>query len=408
MLGLHEKLKNRTHPIRIGLVGAGYMGSGIFNIINQVENMEVVALYDEDEEIAKSIKNEYGKPSLILSEEVSDLCSVPEVEVVVDGTCSPELGASVGYYASQEGKHLVSINIEADVTIGALLRKLFEEKGNIYTVTAGDEPGELKRLYDHYSTLNFRIVACGKGKNNPLNVEATPETVKKTLPENGITAEQVTSFVDGSKTMFEMACLSNATGLEPDVRGMHGVEARIPDLTKLFRSKEKGGILNKEGVVDYVTGQELSGGVFIVVCTDNERIQSDLAYLRIGQGPYYLSYQRHHNWFIDLPLSIAKVVLQHEPVIMPLEEPTSEVIAVSKKDLKKGDTLDGIGGFTVYGIIEKAEIAKKQNALQLGLCKGAVMENDIPKGQVITCTDVELNEDSILAQLRRKQDATTH
>ena len=402
MLNSKEKLASLDKPIQVGLVGAGYMGSGTFNIVNEVDGMEVAALYDPDTDLANKLVQDYNKPLSILTHSVEELCSHTEVDVVVDGTCDPFLGAEAGYFAAKNKKHLVSINIEADVTVGRVLKKLFQQNGSIYTVTAGDEPGELKAFYDHYSMLNFDIIACGKGKNNPLNVAATPEDVRGKLPDNGITAEQVASFVDGSKTMFEMACLSNATGLVPDVRGMHGHEAKISELTSIFRSKEKGGILDREGVVDYVTGSELSGGIFIVVATDNKRIQSDFQYLKIGEGPYYSFYQRCHNWFVDLPLSIARVVLDGSPTIVPLDKPVSQVMAVAKRNLESGEKIDGIGGFTAYGVTDEAEIAKQENALPLGLAKGMVMKRNAARGELIRWEDVEQGEESLLLRLFRE------
>lgn len=406
MADLKEDLARLSHPIQIGLVGAGYMGSGIFNIVNEVKEMEITALYDPDPALAGKLLQDHDKDLSILSDSIEELCSHPKVEVVVDGTCDPLAGGETGYFAAHNKKHLVSINIEADVTVGSILKKLFQEKGAVYTVTAGDEPGELKTLYDHYTILNFAVVACGKGKNNPLNVEATPRDMEEKLPGNGITAEQVASFVDGSKTMFEMACLSNGTGLVPDVRGMHGPEAQMSELTSVFRSRDAGGILNQEGVVDYVTGSELSGGVFIIVRTDNERIRSDFQYLKIGKGPYYLFYQRYHNWFLDLPLSIGRVALANEPTLTPLDEPVSQVIAIAKKDLRKGERLDGIGGFAAYGLIEKEEIGRKEGALPLGLCKDAVMKRDVAGGQVIRWEDIE-EKDSLLLRLYQGKTAKT-
>jgi len=397
MFGINKKLACLKEPIKVGLVGAGYMGSGVFNVISQMQGMEIRALYDESIELARRVVSEYPAPGgkARVAETIEDLCRLPEIEIIVDTTCSPCAGARAGVEAVRQGKSLVSINIEADVTVGVALKKMFAEAGLIYTVTAGDEPGDLKKLYDHYSALNFRVVAAGKGKNNPLNVEATPDTVSPGLPDNGITAQQVASFVDGSKTMFEMACLSNATGLVPDIRGMHGPEARIDELTGIYRSKKEGGILEREGVVDYITGRELSGGIFIVVATDNKRIRSDFAYLKVGAGPYYVFYQRYHNWFIDMPLSIARAVIDKEPTVYPLDVPTSQVVAVAKKDLKKGEVLDGIGGYSVYGSIEKYRRAREENFLPHGLTEGAVISADIPQGKTLTYDEVILDKNYI-------------
>lgn len=403
-MGINERLARRRSPIKVGLVGAGYMGCGVLNIISGMRTMEVVGLFDHDLAACGEAREKYGSRNTQLFAVLEDLCATSGVEVIVDGTPDPVLGAEVAQFCLKHSKHLVSINIECDATIGAIVRQLFDEKKLVYTVTAGDEPGELKVLYDHYKALNFRVVALGKGKNNLLQVEATPGTVRGSLPENGITAEQVASFVDGSKTMFEMGCLSNATGLVPDCPGMHGPEARIQEIVELFRTKEKGGILDREGVVDYVTGSELAGGVFAVVATNNERIGSDFQYLKIGTGPYYLFYQRYHNWFIDTPLSVARAVLENEATVASLPTPTSEVVAVAKRDLKAGEILDGIGGYYAYGKLEERSEAILASHLPHGLTPGAHMQRDVRKGEILTYDDVVLDEELALVKLRKKQE----
>ena len=232
MIGLIGKLRQRTSPIRVALVGAGYVGAGLFNAIRHVENMEVVAVYDPDPQLAAAL----GVRALRTPEELADL----EYDVLADADCRPSVGADCSLHALHSGRHVVSINIECDMTVGPQLAVLAAENVCIYTVTAGDEPGELKAMHDHYALLGFRIVALGKGKNNPLNVRATPDTVRPSLPDNGITADQVCGFVDGSKTMFEMGCIANAIGFAPDVDGMHGPECAIADLATTFRSRDQG------------------------------------------------------------------------------------------------------------------------------------------------------------------------
>ncbi len=389
-------------PVRVGIVdAAGYMGSGIFNVINRLKWIEVKGVYDRDKARLEEILELHGRPRTEIYPSIEELCADPEIQAVVDGGCDPLTGCETGYFSACNKKHLVSMNIEADVTIGLTLKKLHEENGVIYTVAEGDEPSELKKFYDHYTLLNFDVIACGKGKNNPLNVEANPESVRNFLPDNGITAEQVTSFVDGSKTMFEMACLSNATGLLPDIRGMHGPEAGIQEALSLFRKKENGGILKQEGVIDYVTGRDLSGGVFIVVSTPDKRIQSDFDYLKIGKGPYYIFYQRFHNWFIDLPISIAKVVFEKRPGHAPQDD-FSQVFAAAKKNLQKGERLDGIGGFSTFGVVEKSKIGRQEGLFPSGLTRNVVLKNDIKKGEIIRWDMIDI-PDSLLLRLYKKQ-----
>lgn len=405
MQGLSERLKQRSQPIGVGIVGAGYMGGGVLNAVRQAHGMRGAAVFDEGPDAAEVAVRRYS-PSTRAVRTLAELCACPEVEVVVDATTSPRLGAEAATLAIGNGKQVVSVNIECDVTLGHALKAKAQAAGVVYTLTAGDEPGELKQLYDHYDALGLRIVAVGKGKNNPLQTAATPDSVRASLPDNGITAEQVASFVDGTKTMFEMGCIANATGLVPDVAGMHGPEANTADLTRIFALKEEGGILSQKGVVDYVTGGDLSGGVFIVVETDSERTMADLDYLKIGKGPRYAFYQRYHNWFLDAPLAIARAVLNDEATVAPLAVPVCEVVAVAKRPLLKGETLDGIGGFCVRGTLETQADAAGQNHLPLGLAENAKLVRDVPVGFTLTYEDVAIDEDCLLWELRREHYAT--
>jgi len=390
MLNFRRLLEKRNSPVGVGLVGATYMGVGIMNAVRRAVGMELVAAFDRDEDSARAALETYAPEARFL--DLEELCADGAVEVVVDGTASPELGAQVAMLALQNRKHVVSINIECDVTVGHVLAARAEEHGLVYTVTAGDEPGELKALYDHYDALGFRVVALGKGKNNPLNPRATPDDVRANLPHNGITAEQVTSFVDGSKTMCEMGCIGNAVGLGPDVPGMHGPCCTIAEIGERFRAGRRGGILQREGVVDFVTGSEISGGVWIVVHSDDPRLCSDFAYLRIGSGPYFVFHQRHHNWFVDTPLSILRAALVNAPTVTPLARPTCRVVAVAKRNLKAKETLDGVGGYSTHGTLMREEDAV--DLLPLGLSQGVALKRDIPTGDAIRLSDVEQPEPS--------------
>jgi len=387
---------DKGETIRVAVIGAGYMGSGLANAVERARGMNVTAVFDEDRSLAESAAGRYCANARTTAR-LEDACGADDVDVVVDGTADPALGARAAVTALSARKHVVSINIECDVTCGTALLRRANGAGVVYTVISGDEPGELKTLYDHYDALGFRIVALGKGKNNPMDVAGNPDTVRASLPGNGITAEQVASFVDGSKTMFEMGCTANAIGFAPDVGGMHGPECAIADLATVFRCKKQGGILSSEGVVDFVTGTEIAGGVWIVVHTDNERTRSDLAYLKIGEGPYYAFHQRYHNWFIDAPLSIARAAREGRPTITPAEKATCQVVAIAKRDLPAGAALDGIGGFDTYGLLIRAHRADNEKLLPLGLAAGAKMKRTVAAGRRLRLDDVEIPETAALA-----------
>jgi len=314
----------------------------------------------------------------------------------------PRVGAEVAFEAIRKKKHIIMMNIETDVTVGLILAELARNCGVVYTVGAGDEPGAIKELYDFARSLGFKIVAAGKGKNNPLDREATPDSLRDIALKKGVNPKMLCEFVDGSKTMIEMTALANATGLVPDVRGMHGPRCELSELASVFALKEKGGILNQEGVVDYALGR-IAPGVFVVVTTENKRLIKDLEYMGMGKGPNYLLYRPYHLASIEVPISIARAVIYQEPTLISSGKPVAETITVAKRDLRKGERIDGIGRFDIYGSIEKASLAREENLLPLGLAEGAVLKVNVKKGDYITLDQVEL-EESVLVSLRRLQD----
>ncbi|MCE5330138.1 NAD(P)-dependent oxidoreductase, partial [bacterium] len=340
---------------------------------------------------------------LIITNDSSIISSIKEINVVIDATGKPDIGAFISFNSIINKKHVVTLNVEGDVTIGPILRKLAINSNVVYTVSAGDEPAAAKELFDFASVLNLQVVAAGKGKNNPLDKYATPEILKEFAKSKGSNPYMMTSFVDGTKSMIEMACLSNATGLIPDVRGMHGPKANIKDLTKILVPKKDGGILSRTGVVDFVLG-DLAPGVFLIYTTGSGFIRRDLEYLKNGSGPYYLIYRPYHLASIETPISIAKAFIYNEPTIAPDYGFVSEVMSLAKKDLKPGDILDGIGGYTCYGLIELHNIMKKEKFLPIGISEGCVVKRKISKDEPVKYDDVEINENSILVNLRKIQD----
>ena len=210
-------------------------------------------------------------------------------------------------------------------------------------------------------------------------------------------------FVDGSKTMIEMAAVSNATGLVPDVRGMHCAKCNVDELKTVFSLKSQGGVLEKEGVVDFAIGN-VAPGVFVVVTTDNQRIIDGLVQRDMGQGPNYLLYRPYHLCSIETPITAGQAVLYGESSGHPMDHLTSECITIAKRDLKKGEVLDSIGEYCYRASIDLHSVARDGNMLPVGLAKGAVMKCDAEKDTVLTYDMVELPEKSVLVQLRRIQD----
>jgi predicted homoserine dehydrogenase-like protein len=215
---------------------------------------------------------------------------------------------------------------------------------------------------------------------------------------------QVASYVDGTKTMFEMTCAANATGCLPMQRGMCGPEATLETVSRVFALEEDGGITRFPGAVDFVQGSAMAGGVFVTVRIGDERIQSDLEYLKVGKGKYYTFFRPYHLWFLEAPISVARAFLYRQKTLVPLDRPVADVMTVAKRDLQAGELLDDFGGFTFYGLMDRAEIARELNALPVGLAPGAKLARPVPQGELIRWEDVLLDESSPVVKLRRLQD----
>jgi predicted homoserine dehydrogenase-like protein len=326
------------------------------------------------------------------------------IDIVTDATPFPASGAETAFSCVQYQKDIVMVNIEADVTVGRILNKLAGEAGVLYSVSSGDEPGCLMELWDFVNCLGYMPVVIGKGKNNPLNPQATPDVVAESAQKAGKDPYQVASYVDGTKTMFEMACAANATGCLPQQRSMIGPEAHLGNVSQIFALKEDGGLIERPHTVDFVQGSSMTGGVFITVRVEGARIRSDLEYLKVGKGYYYTFFRPYHLWFLEAPISIARLFLHRQTTLVPLDRPVAESMATAKRDLKPGDRLDTFGGYTFYGQIDKAETAKGINSLPVGLAPGAAVTRPVAAGQLITWDDVKLDESQVVVKLRRMQD----
>jgi predicted homoserine dehydrogenase-like protein len=260
-------------------------------------------------------------------------------------------------------------------------------------------------LWDFVTTLGYEPVVIGKGKNNPLNPQANPDSVADSAKKANKDPFQVASYVDGTKTMFEMTCAANATGCRPMKRGMSGPQATLETVSEIFALEEDGGITRQLRTVDFVQGSSMSGGVFVTVRIEDQRIRDDLEYLKVGRGKYYTFFRPYHLWFLEAPISVARAYLHRQTTLVPLDKPVADVMTLAKRDLNQGEYLDDFGGYTFYGLIDKAEETHKLNALPVGLAPGARLTRPVQAGDILTWDDVQLDEDSRVVQLRRQQDA---
>lgn len=420
-----DRLQAAKTPIRIGVSGAGWMGSGFVAQVAQMPGMAVTVLADSnvsqarDAFVAAGVRagdiveanttaaamNALRKGKRVITGYYDLAAQLEAIDIVADVTPSPATGAETAFACIKHGKPVVMVNIEADVTVGRMLKKLAEQAGVFYGVSSGDEPGCLAELYDYVTTLGFEPLVIGKGKSNPLDRTATPDTVAESARKSNKDPFQVASYVDGTKTMFEMTCAANATGCLPMQRGMVGPVAGIENVSQVFALKEDGGITTFPGAVDFVQGPSMSGGVFIVVRVPNERIRADLEYLKVGKGKYFTFFRPYHLWFLEAPISVAVAHLEKRRWLVPLDKPVADVMTVAKRALKPGEKLDDFGGYMYYGIMERAAEAKAIGALPVGLAPGAHVARPVAAGAIITWDDVRLDEGSVVITLRRQQDA---
>ncbi len=426
MSEINIKLARREaedNPIQVAVIGCGQMGTEIITQIGEMKGMDVVVVVDLDEKRARAgyaaSKKTQGAEIVftdnpaaaadavaagkkVATSKYKVAIGLPSVESVVDATGSTYMGALTSLACIDAKKHIVMMNVECDVTIGPIIRRMAENAGVVYSLAAGDEPAAIVELWRFATALGFEIIAAGKGKNNPLNIYATPDTEQEKADERKMSSRMLCEFVDGSKTAIEMAAVSNATGLKPDIRGMHCAHAKVPDLNTTFIPKKDGGILNSSGIVDFAIG--VHPGVFLVVKTDNKRIMEGMGQRDMGDGPYYTLYRPYHLCSVEVPITIAQGVFYGESSGHPKEKLSSECIAVAKRDLKAGWKLDGIGEFDYRVSIDHAEIAKSENLLPAGLALGCTLKEDVPIDSVLTWDMIETPNDSALLDLRRIQD----
>lgn len=423
MYEINTRLAERDkagRPVLVSLIGCGQMGTDIIAQVEQMKGMEIPVIVDLETSTAlKSLemaecKREYVCTNDLLEAEnaVNDgkmvvtndwkiAVRLPQVEAVIDCTGSPVMGATITLECINYKKHIVMMNVECDITVGPILRQMAENAGVVYTLAAGDEPAAIMELYRFANALGFTAVSAGKGKNNPLDLAANPETLADKAKARNMSAYMLCEFVDGSKTAIEMAAVSNATGLVPDIEGMHGPRATVDTLNKVFCPKKDGGVLDKVGVVEYAIG--VHPGVFLTITTENKRLRSSFIQRDMGNGPYYTLFRPFHLCSMEVPLTAAQAVLYGESSGHPGRILISECIAIMKKDMKTGEILDGIGGFCYRVSIDLAEVARKGKQLPAGLVKGAVLRCDVKAGDILTYDMVELS-DSVLLQLRKIQD----
>ena len=419
-----ERRQRQGRPVRVGLIGAGQMGTDIIVQTGLMTGIEVVAAADavpenvfaackvagsharapEIVDDAPAAARAIARGRLAVGRSYRDVCGCESVDVVIDATGNPNVGAQVALATIAAGKHIVMMNVEADVTIGPYLSAKAAEAGVVYTLGAGDEPSSTMELVNFLRALGYPIVAAGKGKNNAFRIDATPDAYVEEATRRNMNPRMLVEFVDGSKTMVEMVALANATGLVPDIPGMHGPSATVDALHRVFCPRDEGGLLSRKGVVDFTVARGVAPGVFAVAEMRHPRLRERMKDLQLGEGPYYAFYRPYHLTSLEVPLSAAAAVIHRQSHMRPLATPVAEVGARAKRDLALGETLDAIGEYCYRGFALSRADAIAQQALPLGLAQGARVTRKVAAGDYLTYANCVPDERLQIVQVRRAQD----
>lgn len=414
----------KSGPLTIGLAGAGQMGTDIVVQLSLMDGVRLGAISEVREGAARdaalmagfqadsiisassstAVDRAIESNNIAITDDYRALCASGRIDVVIDATGNPNVGTLIALEAMKNGKHIVMLNVEADITIGRFLKEEARKAGVVYTGAAGDEPASTIELVGFAQSLGFEVVAAGKGKNNPLQFDATPDRFEEEARQRNMNARMLVEFVDGSKTMIEMVAVANATGLKPDIPGMHGPKARRDQLAKVLCTKDDGGILEHTGVVDYSIGEGVAPGVFCVVKPRHPRVLERMIDLKVGPGPCFAIIRPYHLTSLEVPLSAVRAAKNLQADLEPTEEPVAECVAVAKKDLLPGQVLGKIGEYDYRGFAVTWSDARETAALPLGLAERSRVLKPIKAGEALTYENSQPDDSLIITQIRRRLD----
>lgn len=437
-----ELRDRRSNPIAVGIVGVGRMGRGIVDQVATMTGMQIRAAADVDGGRALSgfTENGWARDQVCVTDSLSEAVDamrrgqavatqdpllIPdlELEAVVESTGVPEVGAQVADLAIARGRHAVLLNVEADIVVGPILAERARSQGVVYTLAAGDQPGAIFEMADWARSLGFEIVCAGRGTVLfPDDHHATPEKYREIAERNRMNPKMYNEFRDGTKSQLEMVAVSNVLKLPPARRGMHEPYCRWQDLGQVFSTKAEGGILDSPGVVDmanavtpdgtYVHEDKVFPGVFVVVTSGHAGVRSSMGSLfepgfggtAQQWGPNWGLFRPYHLACVEVPMSVARAVIAGRPTGELEGGMVAELVAVAKRDLRPGEELDGGGGYTVYGLSERYDVARRERLLPFGFAyEGTRVRRPVEADQALTLDDVELDTSSYLWRLREEQ-----
>jgi predicted homoserine dehydrogenase-like protein len=415
-----RELESSGRPIRVGMVGAGAKGRAIaLQLGTPAPGIRLVAIANRTPEHGERALRESGATTWnrvasareakaaisrgvpVLTDDPSVLTSCDLIDILVEVTGTIEAAAGVVTEAFKYGKSVVLVNAELDSLLGPILKAKADGAGVVVTHTDGDEPGVAMTLLRYLRSLGLRPVAAGNIKGM-VDYYRNPDTQRAFAEKNDQDVRKVTSFADATKLSMETTVLANATGFHVGRRGMYGPACdHVRDLANLLPPDQ----LLGTGLVDYALGAAPHTGAFVIVHEGSPLKQAQLAYYKLGDGPFYVFYTPFHLPHIQIASTIGRAFIHRDPTVAPLAGPVCEVVTVAKRDLKAGEPLDGIGGFCTYGLIDNALTARAEDALPIGLSEDCVLRRDVAKDAVISFKDVVARPGGLVEVLWREQNA---
>ena len=427
MLKINRKLRemrDNGESIKLAIIGCGKMGGSLISQLSKLDAMEVKLVVDRNPRKAIKALTQAGiaEDKIIYTDDYNEGYEVLEkgyvavstnyrlsykllqINAVVDCTGNPPFGAVIARKTIQYHKHMISFNVECEATVGPVLHDMAKKAGVVYTGILGDEPGAIMELVDNAYGMGLEVLVAAKGKNNPLNNYATNEELEAEANSKKLSPRMLTSFVDGTNTMIELNSVCNAIGFLPDTFGCHGITTSPDKVVEDFKLKRDGGVLNSYGVVDFSPG--MAPGVFIIVTSDQEDVRDLMKFLGFGDGPNYLLYRPYHLTSLEAPITIFNAVVENEPTIAPIHGQVADTVTIAKRDIKKGEKLEGIGSNKVFGKLTSHTRSIEEDLLPIGLITPkteAIV--DIPKDTVINMSMVKIDEKATITRLRRRQNS---
>jgi predicted homoserine dehydrogenase-like protein len=412
------KRHDTNNPVRVAIVGGGYMARCVaLQIATAVRGMRLVAIANRTVSKAETAFRDAGinqtkrvdtvaaleqaisRNEYAVTDDAMLVCQAGGVDAIIEATGHVEFGTSVSYEALRNGKHVILMSAEVDASVGPILKTYADRSGVVFTYTDGDEPGVGMNLYRFLDSMGYKPVLMGQLKGL-LDRYRNPDTQRDFAAKHGQNPFVMASFADGSKLALEAAIMGNATGFVPKVRGMQGYPcAHVNDMLTKFTADD----FTSEGQVEYALGAAPHTGAFVICMNDHPEKRRLMAYLKMGEGPLYMFYTPYHLPPWQIAHSVARAVLFNDATITPRGAPVCDTIAYAKRDLKRGETLDGMGGFTCYGLVERYEICSRERYLPMAISLDCRLVRDVSKDQPITYTDVVLPSGRVCDRLRSEQ-----